>query len=259
MKNHTQLNGFRHRAGIIFLLLLIFTSLSIPSLAFAQQAAIDTTHKTTPVGTSAILGNIDGVDIEVMVQGPSTEVTSLQIACVFEYTEGDIFNSPPALPAAVNGMVHLDHDLNGIITDLRKSGKFSGHALETLLITPPQGTIKAGKLLLIGLGDRSKFAPELMLNVAKVAMREALRLNVNTYAFASDLKDGGIDSPTSLISGYAVKGAFEAYRTETYLKSKNMSDSKPLTKITILAGPSFYTISSKGVKDAIAEIKAGSN
>jgi hypothetical protein len=98
-----------------------------------------------------------------------------------------------------------------------------------------------------------------MISVAKVAMREALRLNVNTYAFRSDLKDAGIDSPTSLISGYAVKGAFEAYRTEVYLKSKNMPDFKPLTKITILAGPSFYTISSKGIKDAIDEIKANSN
>jgi hypothetical protein len=80
-----------------------------------------------------------------MVQGPSTEITSLQVACVFEYTEGDIFNSPPALPAAANGMVHLDHDLNGIITELRKSGKFSGHALETLLITPPPGAYWLGR------------------------------------------------------------------------------------------------------------------
>src|ERR1700749_5088515 len=193
MKKPAKKYDLRNKTGIVFLFIL--SALTTPVFVFAQNTTGDSTHKTTPVGTSAILGNIDGVDIEVMVQGPSTEVTSLQIACVFEYTEGDIFNSPPALPAAVNGMVHLDHDLNGIITDLRKSGKFSGHALETLLITPPQGTIKAGKLLLIGLGDRSKFAPELMLNVAKVAMREALRLNVNTYAFASDLKDGGIDSP----------------------------------------------------------------
>lgn len=258
MKNHAKKYDLPGKSGVLFLIILT-SFLAMPGFVFAQQTAVDSTHKTTPVGTSAILGNIDGVDIEVMVQGPSTEVTSLQVACVFEYTEGDIFNSPPALPSAVNGMVHLDRDLNGIITDLRKSGKFSGHALETLLITPPPGSIKAGKLLLIGLGDRTKFVPEIMLNVAKVAMREALRLNVNTYAFASDLKDGGIDSPTSLVAGYVVKGAFEAYRTEVYLKSKNMSDFKPLTKVTLLAGPSFYTISSKGIKDAIAEINAKGN
>ncbi|SFD75191.1 Cytosol aminopeptidase family, N-terminal domain [Chitinophaga sp. CF118] len=212
--------------------------------AFAQQQ--------TAIGTSTIWGKIDGVAIEGMVQGPSTEVTPLQVACVFEYTEGDIFNSPPALPAAVNGMVHLDHDLKGIITDIRKSGKFAGHAFETLLITPPPGTIAAKKLLLIGLGDRNKFTPDLMTGIASVAVREALRLGVSSYAFASDLKDAGIDSPTALVTGNVVKGTFEAYRTEAYLKEKKMSLYKPLTKVTLLAGPAFYTVAGEGIKEAIA-------
>ena len=250
MKNNTLVKSRWNLTGIVLAFVLI-----IPGLGLAQQSKTDTAHKITPVGTSAIVGNIDGVDIEVAVEGPSTENTPLQIACVFEYTEADIFNSPPALSAAVNGMVHLDHDLNGIITELRKSGKFSGHAFETLLITPPPGTIAAKQLLLIGLGDRNKFVPDLMISVAQVAMREALRLNVNGYAFASDLKDAGIDSPTAIVSGDAVKGAFEAYRTETYLKSKNMSVSRPLKKITILAGPSFYAVSSKGIREAISEFK----
>lgn len=235
-------------------LLLVLLILALPVNSFARQMSKDTAHKTTPLGTSAILGNVDGIDIEAMVQGPYAEVTALQVACVFEYTEGDIFNSPPALPAAVNGMVHLDHALNGLITGLRKSGRFTGHAFETLLITPPSGTIAAKQLLLIGLGDRNKFSSELMLGVAKVAMPEALRLGISNYAFASDLKDGGIDSPTSTIAGYAVKGAIDAYRTEMYLKSKGMANFMPLKKITILAGPSFYVASSQGIKSAIAEL-----
>ena len=116
---------------------------------FAQQTK-DGGSKLTTIGTSIIWGKVDAVDIEGMVQGPSTEKTALQVACVFEYTEGDIFKSPPALPAEVNGMVHLDNALNGLITELRKCGRFAGHAFETLLITPPHGTIAAKKLLLIG-------------------------------------------------------------------------------------------------------------
>ena len=221
---------------------------------FAQQTK-DGGPKLTTIGTSIVWGKVDAVDIEGMVQGPSTEKTALQVACVFEYTEGDIFKSPPALPAEVNGMVHLDKALNGLITELRKSGRFAGHAFETLLITPPHGTIAAKKLLLIGLGDRNKFTPELMISIGSVAMHEALRLGVTSYAFASDLKDAGIDSPTALVAGNVVKGSFYAYRTMAYLKTKEMAVYKPIKKITLLAGPAFFEVAGQGIKDAITEIK----
>ena len=236
----------------IFKNLLFAAFLSTATLTVTAQTTADV--KTTPQGTSVIWGKVDGVAVEGMVQGPSTEVADLQVACVFEYTEGDIFNSPPALPAPVNGMVHLDHDLKGIITEVRKSGKFAGHAFETLLITPPAGTIGSKKLLLIGLGDRNKFTPELMKIVGSVAMNEALRLGVSHYAFASDLKDAGIDSPTALVAGYVVAGTFEAYRTQTWLKDKKMATYKPLTKVTLLAGPAFYTVAGEGIKEAIAKL-----
>jgi hypothetical protein len=226
--------------------------LSTATLSLTAQTTADV--KTTPVGTSVIWGKVDGVAIEGMVQGPSTEVADLQVACVFEYTEGDIFNSPPALPAAVNGMVHLDHDLKGIITEVRKSGKFVGHAFETLLITPPAGSIGSKKLLLIGLGDRNKFSPELMKSIGSVALNEAIRLGVSHYAFASDLKDAGIDSPTALVANYVVAGTFEAYRTQAWLKDKKMATYNPLTKITLLAGPAFYTVAGEGIKEAIAKL-----
>ena len=225
--------------------------LSTATLSLTAQTTADV---KTPVGTSVIWGKVDGVAIEGMVQGPSTEVADLQIACVFEYTEGDIFNSPPALPAAVNGMVHLDHDLKGIITEVRKSGKFVGHAFETLLITPPAGSIGSKKLLLIGLGDRNKFTPELMKSIGSVALNEAIRLGVSHYAFASDLKDAGIDSPTALVANYVVAGTFEAYRTQAWLKDKKMATYNPLTKITLLAGPAFYTVAGEGIKEAIAKL-----
>jgi len=247
MKNNNQYLFIKY----INTKLRLLTAIVLLSGCTVTMAQTGTT-KTTPLGTSIVWGKIDGIAIEGMVQGPSTEITPLQVACVFEYTEGDIFNSPPALPAQLNGMVHLDEALKGLITEIRKSGKFSGHAFETLLITPPAGTLGAKKLLLIGLGDRNKFTPELMIGVGRVAMTEALRLGVNSYAFASDLKDAGIDSPTALVAENVVKGSLEAYRTETWLKEKKMSTFKPLTKITLLAGPAFYTVAGEGIKQAIA-------
>jgi hypothetical protein len=36
-----------------------------------------------------------------------------------------------------------------------------------------------------------------MIAIGGVAMREALHLGMTHYAFASDLKDAGVDSPTA--------------------------------------------------------------
>lgn len=230
-----------------------FTFLTIFYLFFALATTFAQT--TTALGTAKVWGTVDGIAIEGVVQGPSTQVSDLQIACVFEYTEGDIFKTPPALPPALNGLVHLDQDLKGLLTELRKSGKFLGHANETLLIIPPKGAIGGKRLLLIGLGDRNKFTPELMIGVGSVAMREALKLGVTNFSFASDLKDAGIDSPTALVAGNVVKGIFQAYRVQVWLKDRQMASITPISKIILLAGPAFFTTAGEGIQDAISAIK----
>ena len=194
----------------------------IAAFLFLTSAA----SKPLPVvNTTELLGRIDGVSIEAVVQSPSAQKTPLQIVCLFEYVEGDIFNSPPALPKELNGMVHVDEALHGLITDLRKTNKFEGKFLETLLIVPPANSISAKKLLLIGLGNRNDFKPEMMRLVGLTGMREALRLEVESYSHASDLKDAGISSPTADVAGYVIQGAIEAYRTQMYLKKQNASRS----------------------------------
>ncbi|WP_158798863.1 M17 family peptidase N-terminal domain-containing protein [Pedobacter sp. L105] len=248
MKSSANLLSWKQFAlPIRYLLTLTCLLLFAGTTVFGQE--------TTAVGTSKVWGTVDGVAIEGVVQGPNAQVSDLQIACVFEYTEGDIFNSPPALPAALNGMVHLDHDLKGIITAMRKSGGFSGHAFETILISPPKGMIGGKRLLLIGLGDRNKFSPDMMITVGSVAIREALRLGANNLSFGSDLKDGGIDSPTALVAGNVVKGIFQAYRTQLWLKSQKMEAFKPIAKVILLAGPSFFTVAGSGILEAITSLK----
>lgn len=230
----------------------LFTALVLATAGTSFVSAQAVAEKTA-IGTSKTWGSVDGISVVGLVQGPSAAKADLQIACVFEYTEGDIFN-PPALPKELNGMVHLDEALKGIITEVRKKGQFKGHALETLLINPPKGSLASGKLLLIGLGNRNSFDAELMKEVGSVAMREALKLQVHTVSFASDIKDAGIDSPTALVAENVVLGAFDAYRTQSYLKAQHLSDTMKLKKLILLAGPSFFTVAGGGIQDAISKL-----
>ena len=110
------------------------------------------------------------------------------------------------------------------------------------------------QLLLIGLGDRRAFTPQLMIAVGSVSMREALRLGVTDYAFASDLKDAGVDSPTALVAGNVVKGALDVYRIQRGLKDKGLSDYRPITRLALLAGPPFFAVAGEGIKEAIAAL-----
>lgn len=233
--------------------LRLIKSTFLTLLLFSLVSATPGTEKPLPtLGTTELISKIDNLEIEAKVQSPSAQETPLQIVCLFEYTEGDIFNSPPALPKELNGMVHVDEALHGLITELRKNNQFEGKSLETLLIIPPADTIPAKRLLLIGLGNRNDFKPEIMRLIGLVGMREALRLGVLSYSHASDLKDAGISSPTAAVAGYVIQGAIEAYRTQKFLQQQNASQPLTVTKITLLTGPAFFEDSKEGVKKAVS-------
>jgi hypothetical protein len=243
MKNFTETPAMAFKQNFWSTLAAFLILLSAGSVSMAQDAA----PKLTAVGTTAVLGKADGISIIGKVQSPSGQATPLQVICIFEYEEGDL-TSPKALPPAANGLLHVDEALNGLITELRKSGRFAGHKLETLLLTPPKGSISAQKLLLIGLGNRNEFNADVMTDIGRTGMREALRLGVSSYSHASDLKDGGVDSPTGTVAVNAVKGALEAYETEEFLVKKKLTSHKPLTAVTLLAGQAFFVPSGEAIK-----------
>ena len=83
-------NNFPKQSNAVipnFRLAIIIFSVFVTATAFAQS--------TTTVGTAKVWSTVDGVAIEGVVQDPSAQVSDLQIACVFEYTEGDIFFQLP--------------------------------------------------------------------------------------------------------------------------------------------------------------------
>ena len=107
---------------------LLIAGLAFSTLTFAQTTIASESAKTTAVGTSKAWGSVDGIKMIGLVQGPSSADTQLQVACVFEYTDNDI-HSAEALPAKLNGLVHLDEALKGEFTNIRQSGKFLNELL----------------------------------------------------------------------------------------------------------------------------------
>ncbi|CAN5141601.1 hypothetical protein BH11CYA1_BH11CYA1_29890 [soil metagenome] len=166
-------------------------------------ALISVSRVTAAQETVAQLGPFaapDKLNIFVRAEGPATRVTPLQAACFFEHqVEGDQLSG---------GTKSFDDQMGGLIKKLRDSGDFTGHELETLLITPLPGTVPAKKLLLIGLGDPKTFTAARMKNIGLVAAREACKLNVDKFSLSPNVTDAGVttvkvaDFDQQLVQGF---------------------------------------------------------
>ena len=117
------------------------------------------------------------------MQSPAETKTDLQIFC--------LFSSSPTNPLH-GSLIEINEKLHGLLDQLRTAGLLNGDLGETILLTPPAGTIAAEKLLIIGLGDSSSFTPARMYLVGKIALREANRLGVAHPYFAPTILDGGV-------------------------------------------------------------------
>src|SRR5712671_3472407 len=161
----------RNMSVVAILMLTGLAALARPDEAKEQvkEKALDAPH---------------AVKVKVRMEGPYTADVPLQVVCYFKYT-------PEGAKRMSGAPVELDKHLGGVIASLRERGEFNGDDLETLLITPPDGSIKAKALLLIGLGDEATLSLDKMERVGRVALREAARLGVRKVAFAPLIRDQG--------------------------------------------------------------------
>src|SRR3954454_12876583 len=142
---------------------------TIKLLALAVVCGLAAVPRPTPVAAAdevkeTVVEGPDKLSIKVRMEGPYTADTPLQVVCYFKYTlEGAKRMS--------GAPVELDKRLGGAIAALRERGEFLGDQLETILITPPKGSIKANSLLLIGLGDENSLSLKLMEAVGRVSLR----------------------------------------------------------------------------------------
>jgi hypothetical protein len=197
-----------------------------------KETALDAPHK---------------VKVKVRMEGPYTADVPLQIVCYFQYTSEGAKKMSGA-------PVELDKRLGGVIASLRERGEFVGDQLETLLITPPKGSIKAKALLLVGLGDEDALSLKVLEGVGRVALREAARLGVSRVAFAPLIRDQGSKKlGTGDVETAVVRGMLLAYDTEKRLQKEGLGKEFTLGEWNAEAGPDYFDETVTGVRKAIEE------
>ena len=203
----------------------------------------------SPVKEQAV-GGPRGIAIKVRMEGPYTAEVPLQVVCYFKYTEDGAKRMSGA-------PVELDRRLGGAINSLRTRGEFQGDELETLLITPNEGAIKAKALLLIGLGEESRLSLDKMEHVGRVALREAKARGISKVAFAPLLRDqGNYTLGVGPVEIAVVRGMLLAYETERQLQAEGLSPKYDLTEWWVEAGPAYFDETVSGVREAVSQAKA---
>lgn len=205
-----------------------------------------------------VAGNLSGaraqssaaptLPVTVLAQSPADTKTDLQIFCLFRSSPVNTLHG---------SLIETNEKLHGLLDQLRKPGLFDGELGETILLTPPQGTLTAKRVLIIGLGDSASFTPERMYQVGKIAFREANRLGVAHPFFAPTILDGGVDKfTTGQVAEQVVRGFRDAMAAEALLQKANATETVTVTDFTYLAGPKYSKSTQSGIDQALGKTTA---
>ena len=130
---------------------------------------------------------------------------------------------------------------------------FRGELGETILMMPPAGTLRARRLLIIGLGDSGGFTPQRMELVGSIAYRESNRLGVAQPFFAPTTLDGGVTKfATGEVAERFYTGFLRASRTGKILQEAGASAGQAIQELTYLAGPTHAVDTQQGLERALA-------
>lgn len=225
--------------GMRFLLgATLLAALGLPAAANDQHAARE----------SSVAGP-GGLKLTIRMQGPYDAEVPLQVVCYFKHK--------PAGDTTLGAPVELDKRLGGVIAALRDRGEFAGDELETILLTPPEGTIRSNSLLLIGLGDEESLSLERMERVGRVALREATRLGAKRVAFAPLIRDqGNTKYSTGDVANAVVRGVLLARDTEDRLQKQGLSKAIAIEEWVSEAGPKYFDETVTAVNRAAKEAEA---
>jgi hypothetical protein len=218
----------------LYLVLACLVATVHPSRA---QTSKETVLQGTPLG----------VRVSVKMIGPYAQATDLQIICLFKHKDsGDTYQG-----AAKDTNDHL----GGLLSSLRNRCEFVGELGETILFTPPKGSIPAKRFMVIGLGDEQALTLDALRVVGRVAAREAVRLKARNVAWAPVIRDEG---NTLLDVGDCDRAFVEqllaAYNTERRLQSQGLADKFSIERVVIEAGPTFFDSAVKQVSAGIDSI-----
>src|SRR5213076_2488359 len=192
----------------------------------------------------------NGVTVKVRMEGPYTADVPLQVVCYFKYT-------PEGVKRMTGAPVELDRKLGGVIASLRERGEFVGDELETLCLTPPNGSIKAKALLLVGLGNEESLSLPVMERIGRVSLREAARLGAKRVAFAPLIRDQGNSKlPAGAVEIAVVQAMLLAYDTEKRLQKEGLAKPYTLDEWIVEAGPNYFDETAAAVEKAIQQVTA---
>lgn len=123
------------------------------------------------------------VQVSIKMVGPYMQEADLQVICLFKHkADGDTYQG-----AALD----TDKHLGGLLSSLRNRGEFVGELGETILFTPPKGSIPARRFMVIGLGEEKNLSLDTLKVVGRIAAREAVRLQARSVAWAPVIRDQG--------------------------------------------------------------------
>jgi hypothetical protein len=148
---------------------------------------------------AARIGVCQGVRIDVAPRDAVSVEVALASAGVFTR---EIGRTQPG-----GGLGNLDAALGGAITRLRADGIFRADMGDVLTLSAPARPIHATTVLAIGLGDPAAWTPGTMREAVATAVRETIRLEAVSAAFAPSLLDSGLDpddvggTPDAMLAG----------------------------------------------------------
>jgi leucyl aminopeptidase len=118
--------------------------------------------------------------------------------------------------ASSDGLKDLDKLTGGLIADLMNTEGFKGDVGQTALLRfAPQGSVKAGKLLLIGVGERSDYKASSLSSVSGGSTRFLRQRGVKSFAIDVRSDADGVSIAQGVVQG-AITSQFELdkYRTQ---------------------------------------------
>ncbi len=150
-------------------------------------------------------------------------------------------------------LAEANEKLKGLLERIRRPELFDGELGETLLIAPPQDSLGAKKLLIIGLGDSQSFSPQRMQLVGEILYTEASRIGVAHPFFAPTILDGGVAKfTTGEVAEQVIGGFLRAAATHKVLEVAKASASPGITALTYLAGVQNVNSTREGIEKAIS-------
>ncbi|HEX3627084.1 MAG TPA: M17 family peptidase N-terminal domain-containing protein [Verrucomicrobiae bacterium] len=204
------------------------------SEVFASDTPKENVFQTKPLG----------IQVSVKMVGPYMEASDLQIVCLFKHKlSGDTY---------IEAAKVTDDKLGGLLSALRNRGEFVGELGETILFSPPKGSLPAKRFMVIGLGDEKDLSLDSLRDVGRVAAREAVRLRAKHVAWAPVIRDEGNSLiEVGLCDRTFAEQFFSAYDTEKRLQAQGLDPKFNIQSLVIEAGPAFFDSAVKQVGEGI--------